>query len=146
METNGLLSFTAIVIFCCLHSVHSAPTNRYRRQVNQSEAIVFQLGNCLDCQKLLMRDYVARRQPWYSDVPVNTILSYDGVGRHTEERIDCVKITDRSSTCDGANVDVILGDNGQPYIKLNITAGQPGKGYCLCVEIRGYNPLRPDCE
>jgi hypothetical protein len=77
---------------------------------------------------------------------VNTIVSYDGVACGGDDRIDCVKITDWSSTRDGADVTVISGGIGQPYIKLNITAQQPGKGYDLCVEIRGYNPLIPDCK
>jgi hypothetical protein len=114
-------------------------------QVSQNESVVFKKGNCLDCKKLLMRDYVARWQPWYSSVPVNTILSYDGVACHPEERIDCVKITDCSIARDGANVTIISGGIGQPYIRLNIMATHPGKGYSLLVEIRGNNPLRPDC-
>jgi len=145
METKGLFIFTALVIFCCLQAMYSAPVYRYRRQVSQNETIVFEEGNCSDCKKLLMGDHVARWQPWYSDVPVNTIVSYDGVGCHKDERIDCVKITDYSSARDGANVTIISGGIGQPYIRLNITARHPGKGYSLFVEMRGYNPLRPDC-
>ena len=78
---------------------------------------------------------------------MNTILTYDGVGccGRPDERIDCVKVTDCSNTRDGANVTVISGGIGQPYIRLNITAKVPGKGYNLCVEMRGYNPQRPDC-
>jgi len=93
-----------------------------------------------------MRDLVAIYQPWYSAVPVNTILSYDSVLCHTHENITCVKVTDYSSTCDGANVTVIAGDIGQPYIRLNITAKTPGKGYSVCVELRGYDPMNPDCK
>jgi len=93
-----------------------------------------------------MRDVVARWQPWYISAPVNTILSYDGVGCcGIDERIDCVKITDCSITLDGANVTVISGGIGQPYIRLNITASQPGKGYNLLVVMSGKNPYRPDC-
>jgi len=93
-----------------------------------------------------MRDLVARYQPWYSAVPVNTILSYDGVGCHIDEKITCVKVTDHSSARDGANVTIISGGIGQPYIRLNITAKSPGKGYSVCVEMRGYDPLRPGCK
>jgi len=147
MESKGLLSFTAlVVIFCCLHSMRSAPSHRYPRQVNQNDTIVFALGTCKDCYKLLMRDLVTRHQPWYSSVPVNTILSYDGVGCHADEKIKCVKVTDYSSTHLGANVTVVSGGTEQPYIRLNITAKSPGKGYSVCVEMRGYDPLKPDCK
>jgi len=93
-----------------------------------------------------MSDLVVRYQPWYSSVPVNTILSYDGVGCVTEENITCVRVTDCSSTRDGANVTVISGAIGQPYIRLNITAKAPSKGYSVYVEMRGSDPQRPDCK
>jgi hypothetical protein len=92
-----------------------------------------------------MRDDVFRCPARHGDDTVNTILSYDGVGCHEDEEIACVKVTDCSHARDGANVDVISGNIGQPYIRLNITS-HPGKGYNLCVEMRGVNPLRPNCR
>jgi hypothetical protein len=93
-----------------------------------------------------MRQLVARYQPLVSAVPVNTILSYDGVGCLTDEVIACVKVIDYSSTRVGANVTVKSGGIGHPYIRLNITATSPVTGYRVCVEIRGYDPLKPECQ
>jgi hypothetical protein len=142
METKGPLSLTVLVICCCLHSMHSAPS-RHTRQVTPN--VIFELGTCRDCHKVLLRDVVTRCQPWYCAGKVSTILSYDGVGCRTEEQIACVKLTDCSGRGDGAIVAVKSGNIQQPYIRLNITS-HPGKGYRLCVEIRGVDPSRPDCK
>jgi hypothetical protein len=92
-----------------------------------------------------MRDNIYRCPPWHANDTVNTIVSYDGVQCKAEEEIACVKVTDCSRARDGAIVKIKSGDIGQPYIKLNITSN-PGKGYDLCVEMRGVNPQKPDCK
>jgi hypothetical protein len=145
METERLLSFAFLVFCCCLHSLHSAPPSRHPRQVSQDEASVFQLGKCQDCQKLLVRDNVARCPASNSDQSVNTILSYDSFECHADEQIACVKVTDCSPTRDGAIVAIKSGNIGEPFIRLNITS-HPGKGYRLRVEIRGINRLDPECK
>lgn len=142
MATKALLRVTILASLCCLHTLHAAPS-RHSRQVTPT--VIFERGTCRDCHKLLLWDVIARCPPWHSDRQVSTILSYDSVHCQREEQIACVKVTDCSRTGNGAKVVIKSGNIAEPYIRLNITS-HPGKGYRLCVEIRGINPARPDCK
>lgn len=143
MGTKGLLRFILLVSCCYLRTLDSAPSSQGTEAV--PENVIFERGTCQECHKILLRDTVIRCAPRNNESHVSTILSYDGVRCLRDEEITCVKITDRSTEGDGADVAIKSGNIQQPYIKLNITSRQ-GKGYHLSVEIRGIDPSKPDCR
>jgi hypothetical protein len=143
METKTLLIFTLLQTCGYFRNLHCAPSSRDTRSV--SEIVVFEIGTCRDCHKILVRDTIIRCAPRNNTSHVSSIVSYDGGRCYREEHIACVKITDRSSTGEGAIVTIKSGDVELPYIKLNITSHR-GKGYNLFLEIRGVDPSKPECK
>lgn len=143
MGTKGLLLFTLLVTCGYLRTLHSAPPSRKIRSEN--DTVVFERGTCRGCHKILVRDSIIRCASRNNASHVSSIVSYGGAGSCREEKIACVRVTDRSEEGEGANVTVRSGDVQQSFIKLNITSHQ-GKGYHLFLEIRGVDPNSPDCE
>lgn len=143
METRGLFFFSLLVTCGYLRTLHSAPSSTDGRPA--TENVVFENGTCRSCHKILVRDTVIRCAPLKNASHVSTIVSYDGIGCRREEKIACVRVTDRSETGEGAQVTVKSGGVQQPHVTLNITSRQ-GKGYHLFLEIRGVDPSAPDCK